>query len=95
MCKYGRLPDLEKIADILEMTPPVDEKGVQRFLGPAQFTRIYLGKLAHITAPITALNHAHYNYKYPREWTPAAQGALDTIKAARLVQALPCTHRRL
>lgn len=37
-------------------------------------------KLAHITAPITALNHTKYSY--PRDWTSVAQEALDKIKVA-------------
>ena len=80
VCKYGKLPDLDKIQDILNMTPPVNQKGVQRLLGLAQFNRIYIERLAHITAPITALNHARYSY--PQDWTPAAQEALDKIKQA-------------
>ena len=32
VCKYGKLPDPEKIKDILDMTPPIDQKGVQRLL---------------------------------------------------------------
>lgn len=80
VCKYGKLPDPSKIQDILDMTPPKDQKGVQRLLGISQFNRMYIEKLAHLTAPIAALNHARYSY--PRDWTPAAQIALDKIKQA-------------
>ena len=80
VCKHGKLPDPEKIKDILNMTPPTDQKGIQRLLGLSQFNRIYIEKLAHITAPITALNHAKYTY--PQDWTPEAQAALEKIKTA-------------
>ena len=62
------------------MTLPKDQKGVQRLVGLSQFNRIYIEKLAHITAPITALNHPKYSY--PKDWTPEAEAALDKIITA-------------
>ena len=80
LCTHGKLPDPEKIKDILNMTPPTHQNGIQRLLGLPQFNRIYIEKLAHIIAPITALNHAKYSY--PKDWTPEAQAALDKIELA-------------
>ena len=76
--KYGKLPDPTKIKDILDKILIKDQKGVQWLLSLSQFNRIDIKKLAHITAPITALNHA--KYLCSSDWTPSLQAALGIVK---------------
>jgi hypothetical protein len=68
--------DPAKVAAVLAWEPPKDVKGVQSFLGFANFYRRFIKGYSGIAAPLTALTHKDKEFK----WTKEAQEAFETLK---------------
>ena len=76
VCEVGEFPDPIKIAAIVNMPRPTSLVEVQRFMGVAQFLRIYIKDLAKITAPITRLTRKSDTFV----WTDECEAAMELIK---------------
>ena len=49
------IPDSAKIDAIVNMPPPEDKHGVQRFLGMVNYVTKFIPKVSSITAPLREL----------------------------------------
>ena len=67
-----------KVAAVLEWEPPHDVKGIQQFLGFANFCRRFIDRYASITKPLTELTRKGV----PFVWSPRADAAFRELKAA-------------
>ena len=72
--------DLDKVQAVMSWQAPTTRKGLQRFLGFANFYRKFLPNFSHLTALFTDLLKGHKNA--PFKWSPVAQTAFDTLKVA-------------
>ncbi|TPX54605.1 hypothetical protein PhCBS80983_g05852 [Powellomyces hirtus] len=70
--------DPKKIAAITDWEPPTNVKGIQRFLGFANFYRRFIQGYSKIAAPLTSLTRKELPFK----WTAVAQAAFDALKKA-------------
>ena len=68
--------DPQKVTAILDWPAPVDKKGVQRFVGFANFYRKFIRGFSNIIAPITSLTKQTVRF----HWSPEAQGAFEALK---------------
>ena len=68
--------DPKKVSAILDWPTPLDKKGVQRFIGFANFYRKFIKNFSTIVAPITQLTKQNLRFR----WNPEAQKAFDTLK---------------
>ncbi|XP_068098242.1 uncharacterized protein [Hyperolius riggenbachi] len=68
--------DSQKVSAILDWPAPKDKKGVQRFIGFANFYRRFIKNFSAVVAPITQLTKAHQRFN----WTSEAQAAFDKLK---------------
>ena len=68
--------DFQKVSAILDWPAPTDRKGVQRFVGFANFYRKFIKAFSNIIAPITDLTKQTARFR----WTPEAQTAFETLK---------------
>lgn len=68
--------DPQKVKAILECPAPVNKKGVQRFVGFANFYRGFIKKFAAIISPITQVTRQHIQFK----WSFETQAAFDKLK---------------
>ena len=66
----------QKVSAILDWPPPSDKKGVQRFVGFANFYRRFIKGFSNIIAPITHLTKKNIRF----QWTPEAQSAFSVLK---------------
>jgi hypothetical protein len=70
--------DLEKVRAVVEWREPTNVKGVQSFLGFANFYRRFIRDFSEITVPLTRLTHKDT----PWGWDDAAQSAFEQLKQA-------------
>ena len=75
--------DQKKVSAILDWPTPLDKKGVQCFIGFANFYRKFIRGFSAIVAPITQLTKQNLRFC----WNPEAQKAFDTLK--RLFTSAP------
>ena len=68
--------DPQKISAILDWPVPADKKGIQRFVGFANFYRKFIKGFSAIIAPITQLTKQGTRF----HWSPEAQGAFEALK---------------
>ncbi|XP_073448026.1 uncharacterized protein [Aquarana catesbeiana] len=68
--------DPQKVAAILDWPAPSDRKGVQRFIGFANFYRKFIRGFSAIIAPITELTKQGNQFC----WSPQAQSAFGRLK---------------
>ncbi|XP_077306266.1 uncharacterized protein LOC143925677 [Lithobates pipiens] len=68
--------DPQKVSAILDWPAPSDRKGVQRFVGFANFYRKFIRGFSSIISPITELTKQGQRFL----WTPKAQEAFETLK---------------
>ena len=68
--------DPQKVSGILDWPAPKDKKGVQRFVGFANFYRKFIRGFSSIIAPITSLTKQASRF----QWSPEAQSAFEKLK---------------
>ncbi|XP_018410495.1 PREDICTED: myeloperoxidase-like [Nanorana parkeri] len=68
--------DPQKISAILDWLPPMDRKGVQRFVGFANFYRRFIRDFSKIVLPITQLTRKLSRF----QWSQEAQAAFTQLK---------------
>ncbi|XP_073465040.1 uncharacterized protein [Aquarana catesbeiana] len=68
--------DPHKVAAILDWPAPTDKKGVQRFIGFANFYRKFIKGFSAIIEPITQLTKQGVRF----HWSPEAQSAFESLK---------------
>ena len=68
----------EKVASVLAWPTPTNVKGVQSFLGFANFYRRFIRGYSIIATPLTALTKKTMDFR----WSDEAQTAFDTLKNA-------------
>ena len=73
---HGITMDPQKVSAVRNWQPPKTVKGLQSFLGFANFYRRFIRNYSRIAAPLTYLTRKDV----PFEWTTAAQNAFDTLK---------------
>lgn len=66
--------DPQKVKAIVDWPGPVDKRGVQRFVGFANFYRIFI---KGFSTPITQTTRLHTRI----QWSSEAQTAFDTLKS--------------
>jgi hypothetical protein len=76
--------DPETVKAVEEWREPTNVKGVQSFLGFANFYRRFIRDFSKITAPLTKLTRKDR----PWEWNDAAQAAFEQLKAAMISQPI-------
>ena len=76
----GITMDPTKVQAVLDWEAPSTRKGLQRFLGFANFYRKFLPNFSHFTAPLTDLLKGPKST--PLKWSSVAQTAFDTLKKA-------------
>jgi hypothetical protein len=80
----GLQMDPEKIKTVKEWQEPVNVKGIQSFLGFANFYRWFIRDFSKITTPLTRLTKK----QVPWEWNDATQQAFEQLKAAMISQPI-------
>jgi hypothetical protein len=80
----GLQMDPEKINTVKEWREPVNVKGIQSFLGFANFYRWFIHDFSKITTPLTRLTKK----QVPWEWNDATQQAFKQLKAAMISQPI-------
>jgi hypothetical protein len=76
--------DPEKIKTVKEWKEPTNVKGIQSFLGFANFYRRFVHDFSKITTPLTKLTRKETPFK----WTEDAQNAFDKLKQALISQPI-------
>jgi hypothetical protein len=76
--------DLEKVRAVAEWREPTNVKGVQSFLGFANFYRRFIQDFSKMTAPLTRLTRKDT----PWGWDDAAQSAFDQLKQAMVSEPI-------
>lgn len=79
----GLRPDPEKVRAVQAMPPPVDVKGVQRFIGFITYLSKFMPRLSEVCEPLRRL----LDKDVPWHWLPTHDAAVAEIK--RLVSAAP------
>ncbi|XP_053229114.1 uncharacterized protein LOC128406114 [Podarcis raffonei] len=75
----GLQMDPRKVQTVLDWSPPPkDVKGVQQFIGFANFYRHFIQGFSHVVAPICALVRKDATF----QWTQAAQEVFEFLKEA-------------
>ena len=74
----GLEPDPDKIAAIVDMTPPTNAQELQSFLGMVNYLSRYTPDLATITAPLRDLTKKDIIFV----WGPEHQKAFDNVNKA-------------
>ena len=72
----GLKPDPSKVAAVLEMDPPTDVAGVQRFVGMVKDLAKFLPDLSDISEPLRRLTHKGVEW----QWTSEQDQAFCSIK---------------
>jgi hypothetical protein len=80
----GMSMDLEKVRAVAEWREPTNVKGVQSFLGFANFYTRFIWDFSKITTPLTKLTRKDI----PWEWGNAAQSAFEQLKQAMISQPI-------
>ncbi|KAI0993535.1 Transposon Tf2-6 polyprotein, partial [Podosphaera aphanis] len=76
--KHGLSMDTSKIQTIRDWKPPINVRGVQSFLGFANFYRRFISKYSELAAPLFALTRKDTKF----QWSQACQSAFDKLKIA-------------
>ncbi|KAI1002033.1 hypothetical protein K3495_g6174 [Podosphaera aphanis] len=76
--KHGLSMDTSKIQTIRDWKPPINVRGVQSFLGFANFYRRFISRYSELAAPLFALTRKETKY----QWSQACQSAFDKLKIA-------------
>ncbi|XP_073510888.1 uncharacterized protein [Phyllobates terribilis] len=84
----GLRMDPEKLSAIEKWPRPEGLKAIQRFLGFANYYRLFIPHFSSRTAPISALTRKGTN---PKEWPPEAEEAFLSLKQA--FSSAPVLHR--
>jgi len=74
----------EKIMTIKEWKEPMNVKGIQSFLGSANFYRRFIQDYSRITTPLTRLTRKEVSW----EWGDEQQAAFDTLKTAMVTEPI-------
>jgi hypothetical protein len=80
----GMSMDPEKVRAVAEWREPTNVKGVQSFLGFANFYRRFIWDFSKIMTPLTKLTRKDI----PWEWGNAAQSAFEQLKQAMISQLI-------
>jgi len=80
----GLRMDEKKILTIKEWKEPTNVKGIQSFLGFANFYRRFIRDYSKITMPLSSLTRKEKEW----EWGDKQQGEFDTLKTAMIMQPL-------
>jgi len=80
----GLRMDKEKIRTIKEWKEPMNVKGIQSFLGFANFYRRFIQDYSQITTPLTRLTRKEVSW----EWGDEQQTAFDTLKRAMVTEPI-------
>ena len=78
LSEKGIEPDMEKVQAVMEMKPPLDIKGVQRFLGSCGFYRQFILNYADKADPLNRLLKGEKKFI----WSVDQQGAFQQLKDA-------------
>jgi len=81
----GLRMDEEKIRTIKEWKEPTNIKGIQSFLGFANFYRRFIQDYSWITTPLTRLTRKEVDW----EWGDKQQTAFETLKTAMVTEPIP------
>jgi hypothetical protein len=76
--------DPEKVRAVAEWREPTNVKGVQSFLGFANFYMRFIQDFSKITAPLTRLTRKDTHW----EWDDAAQSAFEQLKQAMVSEPI-------
>jgi len=76
--------DEEKIRTIIEWKEPTNIKGIQSFLGFANFYRHFIRDYSKITTPLSSLIRKEKGWK----WTDKQQEAFETLKKAMITEPM-------
>jgi len=76
--------DEEKNRTIKEWKEPTNVKGIQSFLGFANFYRRFIRDYSKITTPLSSLTRKEKEW----EWGDKQQGVFDTLKTAMITQPI-------
>lgn len=82
----GLAMDPSKIRTIEEWKPPTNVRGVQSFLGFANFYRRFIQKYSEIASPLFALTRKNTNFL----WTAACQTVFDSLKTCFTSEPVLC-----
>jgi len=74
----------EKIGTIKEWKEPMNVKGIQSFLGFANFYRRFIQDYSQITTPLTCLTRKEVSW----EWGDKQQMAFDMLKTAMVTEPI-------
>jgi len=80
----GLRMDEEKITTIKEWKEPTNVKGIQSFLGFANFYRRFIQDYSRITSSLTCLTRKEVS----REWGDKQQTAFNTLKTAMVTEPI-------
>ena len=75
---------IEKIRTIKEWKEPTNVKGIQSFLGFANFYRHFIRDYSKITTPLSSLTRKEKEW----EWGDKQQEAFDTLKTAMITEPI-------
>jgi len=76
--------DEEKIRTIKEWKEPINVKGIQSFLGFANFYRRFIKDYSKITAPLTSLTRKEKKW----EWNDEQQTAFETLRTVMITEPI-------
>jgi len=80
----GLRMDEEKIRTIKKWKEPINVKGIQSFLGFANFYRRFIKDYSKITAPLTSLTRKEIKW----EWNDEQQIAFETVRTAMITEPI-------
>ena len=78
----GITPHPDRVQAIVDMTPPQDVKGVQRFLGMCNYLSRFTPNLAEIVKPLTELTHGNAVWSWSSQHDKAFKTAKSLIANA-------------
>ena len=76
--------DEEKILTIKEWKEPTNIKGIQSFLGFANFYQCFIRDYSKITIPLSSLTRKEKGW----EWSDKQQEAFETLKKAMIMEPI-------
>ena len=78
----GITPHSDRVRSIVDMNPPQDVKGVQRFLGMCNYMSRFTPNLAEIVKPLTELTHVNAVWAWSSQHEKAFSAAKSLIANA-------------
>ena len=79
ICSSGITPHPDRVRDIVDMNPPQDVKGVQRFLGMCNYLSRFTPNLSEIVKPPTELTHVDAVWSWSSQHDKAFSSAKSAI----------------